>query len=50
MPRRLKLSDGKVCAISVGMSVVPASHAMAIIATSIRTDPRSVYRKNLKLA
>ena len=41
-PHRLIVSDAKTWVISVGMSVVPASRYIAIIATSIRTDPRKV--------
>ena len=34
--------DGKPCAISVGMSVVPASKYIARMASSISTEPSSV--------
>jgi hypothetical protein len=34
----------------VGISVVPALQYIAMMASSISTDPSSVYRKNLKLA
>ena len=44
------MSAGNLVCISVGMSVVPACQYMAIMASSIRTEPRKVYRKNLKLA
>ena len=32
------------------MSVVPASQYIAMMASSISTEPSSVYKKNLKLA
>ena len=41
-PRTAMGSDEKSKAISVGISVVPAAKYMAIIATSISTEPRKV--------
>src|SRR3954452_19898995 len=38
---------GTAVCISVGISVVPAFQYSAMIASSIRTEPSRVYRKNL---
>ena len=42
MPRIGIGVEGKSCASSVGMSVVPACANIATIATSMRTEPRKV--------
>jgi len=41
-PKRFSVSDANWWFRSVGISVVPASTYIAIIATSIRTEPRKV--------